>query len=133
MSSHAVVWLDQEQAKIFFFDRDAFDEKDFHAPKHHITSHAKHRENHHPRESREQKEFFDSVAKTLATVDEVLVLGPGVAKTQLLKHFHLRDPKIAEKVLAVETSDHPTPGQIVAHARHYFQGKDQLLGTGPLA
>ncbi len=132
MSSHAVIWLDSEQAKIFFFDRDSYGEKDFHAPKHHITSHARHREGHPRHESREQKEYFESVAKTVAGVEEILVLGPGVAKTALVKHLHKHDPKIADRVLGIETADHPTPGQIVAQARHYFHAKDQMLGTAPL-
>jgi stalled ribosome rescue protein Dom34 len=132
MSTHAVIWLDHEQAKVFFFDKDTYGERDFHSPKHALTSHAKHNDRQRRGESKEQKDFFEAIAKTLGGVEEILVLGPGIAKTELLKHLHAREPKLAERVLAVETADHPTPGQIVAHARHYFRAKDQLLGTAPL-
>ncbi len=129
MTLHAVVWLDQEHAKVFFFDRDSYQEGDFGAPKHHLTSRAKERDSHHRGETHEQKEYFEAIAKSLADAREILVLGPGTAKTQFFKHVHKREPKLEEKIVGVESSDHPTPGQIVAHARRYFQAKDRMLGT----
>ncbi len=133
MSSHAVIWLDQQQAKVFFFDRDTYDETSFHAPKHHMKAGGKLRETHHRGgELHEQKEYFESVAKTVADVEEILVLGPGTAKTQFLKHVHAREPKLEQRIVGVETADHPTAGQIVAHARAYFLAKDKMLGTAPL-
>jgi hypothetical protein len=45
----------------------------------------------------------------------------------LIKHLHAHDPKIADKVVGVETIDHPTDGQLVAYARKYFVAKDRML------
>jgi stalled ribosome rescue protein Dom34 len=131
MTFHAAVWLDHENAKIFFFDRDTYGEADFRAPKHELHSQAKGRTTHHRGESREQKEYFEVIAKTLAEAQEILVLGPGSAKTELLKHAHKHEPKLAERIVGVESADHPTPGQIVGHARAYFHAKDRMLGNPP--
>jgi stalled ribosome rescue protein Dom34 len=129
MNLHAAVWLDHEQAKIFFFNRDTYDEGDFAAPKHHIASRAKGRDTHHRGESHDQKEYFESIAKHLADSAEILVLGPGTAKIQFIKHVHKHEPKLEERIAGVESADHPTSGQIVAHAREYFRAKDRMLGT----
>ena len=128
MTFHAAVWLDQEHAKIFFFDRDKYEEADLKGPNHQLQSRAKKRDIHHRGESHEQKEFFEAIAKALESSQEILLLGPGTAKTQFLKHTHKHEPKLEARILGVETADHPTPGQIVAHARAYFDAKDKMLG-----
>ena len=128
MTIHAALWLDHEQAKIFFFSPDTYGESDFDAPRHRFASHAKGRDTHHRGGPSDQKEFFDSIAKPLAGADEILVLGPGTAKTHFLKHVHKHGPTLEAKIVGVETADHPSPGQIVAHARQYFRAKDQMLG-----
>jgi hypothetical protein len=30
-------------------------------------------------------------------------------------------------IVGVETVDHPSDGQLVAHARHYFKAEDRML------
>jgi stalled ribosome rescue protein Dom34 len=127
----AAVWLDHEHAKIFSFDRDAPDETDFRAPKHQLASGAKGCDPHHRGESREQKEYFETIARSLADAQEILVMGPGTAKTQFLKHAHKHEPKLAERIVGVESADHPTSAQIKAHAREYFRARDRMLGTSP--
>ena len=132
MTFHAAVWLDQEYAKIFFFGLDPSSEEDFRVAKHHVAARAQGRHAFHRGETHEQKEYFEAVAKTLADAREILVLGPGTAKTQFLKHVHAHEPKLEARIVGIETADHPTPGQILAHARHYFAAKDQMLGTVPI-
>ncbi len=129
MAIHAAVWLDHERAEVFFFNRESYDEHDFHAPRHVLHSHGKGWESHHRGESHDQKAYFESIAKAVAEADEVLVLGPGTAKIQLLKHVHMRDPKVGEKIVGVETADHPTPGQIVRMRANILRAKDRMLGT----
>ena len=36
------------------------------------------------------------------------------------------DPKLKKKVVGVETIDHPSDGQLVAHARKYFNAADRM-------
>ncbi len=34
-----------------------------------------------------------------------------------------------DRILGVETVDHPTDGQVVAHARSYFAARDNMLAS----
>jgi hypothetical protein len=55
----------------------------------------------------------------------VLVTGPGLAKTEFVKYVARHDPALLERIVAVETVDHPSDGALVAHARAYFRGADR--------
>lgn len=111
---HAVVWIDRNDAKIFHFNAEAAEKLVLHA--HHSRRGDAHREN---------EVFFHEVAKALSDAGEVLVTGPAHAKTDLLKHVARHDPQLLSRVSGVETADHPTDGQILAHARHYFATADR--------
>ena len=62
---------------------------------------------------------------------EVLVVGPGAAKLEFIKHVHKRDHALEPKIIGVETVDHPTDGQLVDFVRRYFRAADRMLGTAP--
>lgn len=123
---HAVVWIDHREAKVFEFNAEDVQKLVIH-------SHSPAKHLHHKAgalgagHAAEDAAFYHAVAEALAPVQEVLVVGPGSAKTALLKHLAAHDPKIAAKVLGVESADHPSDGQIVAHARKYFEAKDRTL------
>jgi hypothetical protein len=70
--------------------------------------------------------------KLLGDAQEILLVGPGSAKLELVKHLHKHHPALVGRVKGVESADHPTDPQIVAHARSYFAAKDQMLGKGGL-
>lgn len=129
MSFHAAVWMDHEQAKIFHVESESFDETTLHAPKSHIASSRKGKDTHARHESHEDKEFFEAIAAALASAQEVLVMGPGTAKTAFMKYVHRNVPRLEPRILGVETADHPTDRQIVAHVRKYFRAKDRMLGN----
>jgi len=44
-------------------------------------------------------------------------------------HIHAHDHGLIDKVVGVETVDHPTDGQLVAYARKVFLAKGQMPGT----
>lgn len=111
---HAVVWIDRNEAKIFHFNADEADKLVLHA------HHQKPSDKHHDDEA-----YFHSVAKAFSDAGEVLVTGPAHTKTDLMKHIARHDPQLLSRVAGVESADHPTDGQIVAHARHYFASADR--------
>jgi stalled ribosome rescue protein Dom34 len=121
--TRAAVWLDHQQARIFHVDLDSFDEQKLRAPAHHFHRHPKGASEPHAH-LEDEKRFFGEIAAALASAEEILVLGPTTAKTQLIKYFadhaHLH-AGLANKVVAVETSDHPTDGQLVALVRKHFR------------
>jgi stalled ribosome rescue protein Dom34 len=73
-------------------------------------------------------EFFHKVISAVASVKEILILGPGSAKTELVKHAAAHDPVAFRAIVGVETVDHPTDAQIIAYAKTYFVGVDNMKG-----
>ncbi len=75
----------------------------------------------------EDKQYLHAIAEALKGAQEILVVGPAQAKLQLIKHLHSHDPQVGNKVVGVESIDHPSDAQLVAYARKYFVAKDQML------
>ncbi len=121
---HAVVWLDHREAKVFFFDKYKVEEID-------LASH-KHDQIHRRagsisgKRTQEDHDFYHQVVETLRPAKEWLVMGPGTAKLELVKHIHKHDHTLSDHIIGVETADHPTDRQIVAHAREYFKAADKM-------
>jgi len=74
----------------------------------------------------EDPNYYHEVVETLAGATEILIVGPGQAKLELIKHIHSHDQGVSDKVIGVETVDHPSDGQLVAFARKYFLAKDNM-------
>ncbi len=47
-------------------------------------------------------------------------------RTQLVKHIDQHDPKLMKTIAGVETVDHPSDAELVAHARHYLLASDRM-------
>jgi hypothetical protein len=62
----------------------------------------------------------------LRSAKEWLILGPGTAKLELVKHIHKHDQQLVDRIAGVETADHPSDKQVVAHARNYFKSADLM-------
>ena len=129
--NHAVVWLDHSEAHIMNFNAEEAEAK-------HIQSQSKHK-NLHSKSSGpgsgnapENKAYYHEVGAGVAAAREILVVGPSSAKLFLIKHLEKHDPAIAAKVVGVETVDHPSDGQLLAYARHYFVAADRMRGDGAM-
>ena len=118
--THAAVWLDHAQARVYHVDRDGFDEKTLRAPAHHFHRHPKGSTEGHAHPDDERK-FFGEIARALAPVQDVLVLGPSTAKNELVAYLREHARPVAEKVVAVESADHPSDAQVVDHVRRHFR------------
>jgi stalled ribosome rescue protein Dom34 len=128
MIKHAAVWIDHNEAKVFHVDSAGFDPTKI-QPHHHLKRHSTVTAEHaHPADL---LHYFQEVEKALADVEEILVVGPGSAKLELIKHAHKSNRGLESRIVGVETVDHPTDGQLVAYVHRYFHAKDRLLGTVP--
>ena len=117
---HAVVWIDHTQARIFHVGLSGEDEMILHP--HMPTQHLHHKANSiGSGHVTFDKAFLDSVTNAIADAGEILITGPGTARTELATHIRKHEPKIGERIVAVEPSDHPTDGEIIAHAKKYFR------------
>ncbi len=123
---HAVVWLDHNEAHVMHIAPDDVEKSIIHAGN-------ANQKNLHIKSlvgsgrATEDKVYFHAVAQALVGATEILIMGPAQAKLALIKHIHTHDKALVDKVVGVETVDHPTDGQVVAYARKYFLAKDQML------
>lgn len=123
------IWIDHDEARVFHVSTEAFDESTIHSAAHHVHRHPKSQETKTRNHPDDERHFFDAVAVALANADEVLVMGPSVTKLRFLRHAEQHAPGLAAHIVGVETADHPTDRQVVAHVRHYFHGDPPRLGT----
>ena len=127
---HAIVWLDHLEATIVSFSLGSTDEIEVHShsPERHIHHKAGSIGNGH---AADDHRFFDEIADALSGIHEVLIAGPGNAKTAFQTYIADHDVDLARRVVGIETLDHPTEPELLAHARRYFSAVDQLgLGKG---
>lgn len=122
---HAVVWIDHREARVFFFDRHTAIEIDIAAtqPNTHLHHKAGSLSGHR---APGDQSFLHEVVKALKPAMEWLIVGPGSAKLELVKHIHAHDHELTDRVVGIETADHPTDKQIVAHARNTFKVADAM-------
>ena len=123
---HAVVWLDHSEAHVMHFTAENVEKSVVHPTKPHAHLHAKSGSVGAGRQA-EDKAYYHGVVEALKGSQEILVVGPAQAKLQLIKHIHAHDHGMAEKIVGVETVDHPSDGQLVAYARKYFVARDRML------
>ena len=126
---HAVVWLDHSEAHVMHISPDDVERSVIHPAHPHQHLHARSGSVGAGRKGEDQA-YYHAVADALKGAQEILIVGPAQAKLQLVKHIHAHDPGLVDKILGVETVDHPSDGQLVAYARKYFRAKDQMLGQG---
>jgi len=119
MFNHAVVWLDQTEAHVIHFSRDAA-ETDV------IKTTSQHKKDGVVGNNRAEEDttYFDEVATAITDSKEILIVGPGMEKLAFIRHLNKSHADIAEKVVSVETVDHPNDGQLLAYARKYFVKAD---------
>lgn len=125
--AHAVLWLDHREAKVVDFTVDET---------HAVTVHhaGGHRQVHHRAgatgsgHTNDDSHYFDEIVGAIGDAQEVLVTGPGTAKTAFREHVAKRHTALSKRIVGVETLDHPTEGELLAHARKVFKRVDALQG-----
>lgn len=121
-TQHVVVWLDHQEAHVIHFNRDASEAE-------HIKSAAKphlHVKAGGGNRAAEDRHYLDQVAQAISDAEAILVVGPGSEKLALVKHLMKHHHAVSEKVVAVESADHPSDGQLLAYARKYFVAADRM-------
>jgi stalled ribosome rescue protein Dom34 len=123
---HAVVWLDHSEAHVMHISPEDVEKSVVHPTQPHKKLHSK-SGTVGAGKTAEDHAYYHAVVEALKGAEEILVVGPAQAKLQLIKHIHAHDRAMADKVVGVESIDHPTDGQLVAYARKYFVAKDKML------
>jgi stalled ribosome rescue protein Dom34 len=133
MPTHAVIWIDHKEARIFHVQPETvghvqpepIDETTILSPQHLIHRHPKGRgeAKEHPDDA---KRFFHEAARLLDGTDAVLIVGPSSAKTEFFRYVQDHDKKLQARVVGIETVDHPTDREIAAYAKRYFVRSDRM-------
>lgn len=115
--SACVLWIDTEHARIFKLNPSGVDKKEL---KHHnVPPIGAHHDNH--RDNAEHK-FYHEVATAIGTVEELLIMGPGVAKTHFKSHLEKHNHQdLLKKVVGVESLDQMSDNQILEASRKFFK------------
>jgi stalled ribosome rescue protein Dom34 len=124
-SNHTAVWLDHQEAHVFYISPDSFREAA-------VLSAHPYRRLHRKtgpgadsgRRADEDQAYYDDVTTAVADSQEILVVGPAAAKLELIKHMHKHYRDVAQRIIGVETVDQPTDRQLVVYARRYFEAAD---------
>jgi stalled ribosome rescue protein Dom34 len=117
---HAVVWMDHQEAHVVMFDREHIEAKRIHSRSHHK----------HQGKADDTAAFYADVAQALTGTHEVLVTGPGLARNEFRDWCAAHHKSTAAAIVDSIASDHPSDGQLVALAKHYFK-KFDAMATDP--
>ena len=117
---HAVVWIDHRQARVFHFDADDADKIVVHPDK--PVRDVKH----DGQRPAEDQRFLEEVTKAIEDAGAILIVGPSNEKNELMKHIARVHPQMTVKVEGVESADHPSDGELVAHARRFLKSADRM-------
>ena len=121
---HAVVWIDHRQARVFHFNADDADKVVIHPDRPVRDYHRKHQGT--GQHEDEDQAFLEEVTKAVADAGAILIVGPANEKHELMKHIERVHPAIKLHVEGVESADHPTDGELVAHARRFVKAADRM-------
>ena len=123
---HAVVWIDHKEAHVMHISPDDVESSVVRPAKPHNHLQNK-RGSVGGGRTPEDKQYYHEVTEALKGAKEILIVGPADAKLNLVKHIHGHDQQFSDKVVGVETVDHPSDAQLIAYARKYFNATDRML------
>ena len=123
--SHAVVWIDHQEAHVIQFNADEHENATVSTrskPGHLHQKAGVVGSGHHVAD----QTYLHEVVEAVASANEILIVGPSSAKLELMKHMVKHDANIASKVVGIETVDHPSDAQLLAYAKKSFTRIDHL-------
>lgn len=116
--SYYVVWMDSEQAQFFKFTPGQV-EKD------HVKISSAEAKSSHDRDTHKTPvHFYKEVLQKMKPAKELLLVGPGVAKTHFVHFTETHDMEVKKKIVGVENLEHLTDNQITAFAHKFFRAHD---------
>jgi stalled ribosome rescue protein Dom34 len=128
--THAVVWLDFHQAKIFLIKAEDVEAR-------RIGADTPHRQIHHKAQVqgsghvRDDRTYFEAILAAVEEADSWLIAGPGGTKKDLEKYLEGHGEPLKKKLVGVEPMDHPTEGELIKQARKLFEANDRMTSGDP--
>jgi hypothetical protein len=72
------------------------------------------------------KKYYEAISEKIEDADQILILGPGTAKTELKQHLE-KMTRLRPRIKQVRSLDYMTDNQIAAQIRKYFRVKPNKL------
>lgn len=124
---HAAVWIDHHEARIFSFDSEVAAATQHTVRAHHSVVHLHHKANSlGSGHAAVDHAYLENVATAISDAQAILIVGPASAKHELYKHIQGHHPQLLNRIVGVETLDHPGDGPLLAHAAHAFRVAAQV-------
>lgn len=129
--SHAVVWIDHREARVFSFGAEDAEKKRIRAdePRHKVR-HAGNVEGGNA--VRDNRQFFEailaSLEQQLKDVGEWLIVGPGDTKKDFQKYVEGHAEMLASKLVGIGPMEDPTDDELVTAARQHFKALESVVG-----
>lgn len=116
--TQAVVYIDHHNAQIQHLDA---------GPNETVKEHKQHTRQ-HGSSVRSEHDFFSDVCDALTPIKETLVVGSHMAQADFRRYVEKHRPALASHLVGWETVNHPTPAQLLALARTFFDKYDRMAG-----
>jgi hypothetical protein len=113
---HAVVWIDHQEAHVLMMDPEQPQAQ-------RIVSRGHHK---HQGKPDDLAALFADVAHALHGAHEVLLTGPGLARTEFRTWCNAHHPSTAAMIVDNIAADHPSDAQLFTMAKQYFKKFDAL-------
>lgn len=114
-----VVWIDTDHARVFKLQSPAMGGANQKAYRRRVV---KHHTSSDPEKQKDCEAFFHQIADAVRDAEELLLLGPGLAKehfkSHLARHHHAA---LASRVIGTQTVDQMSDAQVLATSREFFK------------
>ncbi len=118
-----VIWLDSKLAEIFALKTSGIAKTQL--KKSDIDHHRRHKKDIHVDSNSEH--YFRDLAEKMKDADQILILGPGMAKSHFTHYLETHQAKtLSKKVIGVENLEQVSEKQILATARKFFKHYDMF-------
>lgn len=122
---HAVVWIDYAEARIIEFGTTGIEQRRIRPSDRLGNIHHK-AGTFGPGHAHVDTHFFRTIVDALKPNHEILIVGHGQAKTELAHFIRDHAPTLAPRIMAIETLDNPSEGEVIAFARKFFEKRDRM-------
>jgi len=116
--SYYVVWMDSDHAQFFKFTPGQ-------VQKEQVKMSSQEAKSAHDRDvHKEPIHYYQEVAGKMKSAKEILLVGPGLAKTHFTHYLDKHSTDVRKRIVGVENMDHLTDNQITAFAHRFFRAHD---------
>jgi stalled ribosome rescue protein Dom34 len=120
-----VVWLDSQQAHVFALNASGLQKSEVDNPN--LDHHTHNKKEKTSDRDNNAEHFFRELATTVKDADQLLILGPGLAKNHFKDHLETHSKILAAKVIGIEPFEgfeHKSENQMLAAAHKLFKQYD---------